>query len=202
MRALPEHSILGDEHGEELEVGGIVVAKSDRPSARFSTRQPSTEQTASSQYTSQSSFRQQKRGNKVGFTMNDFGTNFEKREKSTNPLDSTPTFSYEDTSPVEAFPKVGGFAERDFGGDSTNEKDIHNSFSSSSSSHHTATASHHSIRPDHHFTSDGRIKAGELTFNLPDFDSGSTSGLVSPIGDALSPTNTRDEKGGQGQGLF
>lgn len=178
-----------------------MVAKSDRPATRFSTRQTSTEQTASSQHTSQSSSRKQKRGNKIGFSMDDFGTNFEKREKSADPLDSGPRFSYEETTPVEASPKVWGFAERDFGGDSTNKKEIQTSFSSSSPAQATSTT-HHSMGPGHQLTVDGRIKAGELTFNLPGFDSESGSGLVSPIGDALSPTNTRDDKGGQGQGLF
>ncbi|KAJ8110154.1 hypothetical protein OPT61_g6929 [Boeremia exigua] len=193
LRALPEHSILGDEHGEELEVGGIVVAKSDRPAARFS-----TQQTSSSQHTTQSSSGKQKRANKTGFTMDDFGTSFEKREKSADALDAGPTFSYENTTPVDAFPKMEGFAERDFGGDSTNETEIRNT--SSSMSFHSSMTTHHSIGPGHQMTKDGRIKAGELTFNLPGFDSESTPGLLSPIGDALSPTTTRDEKSGQGQG--
>ena len=120
--------------------------------------------------------------------MDDFGSSFEKRGKSANPLSSGPTFSYEGTT-------VGGFAERDFGGDSTNEKEIQNA--SSSASHHTSTTTHHSMGPGHKVTSDGRIKAGELTFNLPGFNSESTSELVSPIGDALSPTTTRDDKSGR-----
>ncbi|KAJ4399647.1 glycogenin glucosyltransferase [Didymella pomorum] len=185
LRALPEHSVLGDEHGEELQVGGVVVAKSERPAARFSTRQTSTEQSASSQHTSQSSSRKQGRGKKIGFTMDDFGTGFEKREKSANPLDG-PAFSFEETTPVDAFPKVGGFAERDFGGNSTNESEIQN------------TVSSHSMGLGHQITSDGRIKAGELTFNIPGFNSESTSELVSPIGDALSPTTTREDRNGHG----
>ena len=195
LRALPEHSVLGDEHGEELEVGGIVVAKSDRSAARFSTRQTSTEQVGSSQHTTQSSTRKSGRGNKIGFTMDDFGTSFEKREKKEsegNTLDSVPTFSFENSTPVEAFPKVGGFVERDFGGDSTNEKEIQNA--SSSLSQNSSFTTHHSMGPGHQLTTDGRIKAGELTFNLPGFNSESTSKLVSPIGDALSPTTTRDDK--------
>ncbi|KAF9690834.1 hypothetical protein EKO04_011040 [Ascochyta lentis] len=194
LRALPEHSVLGDEHGEELEVGGIVVAKSDRPAARFSTRQTSTEQAASSQHTSQSSSRKQGRGNKIGFTMDDFGTSFEKKEKGDNPLSSGPTFSFEDTTPVEASSKVGGFAERDFGGDSTNEQETRNS---SSSTHQSLPPIHHSIGPGHQITSDGRIKAGDLTFNMPGFNSESTSELVCPLGESLSPTTTREEKGNQ-----
>lgn len=125
--------------------------------------------------------------------MDDFGTSFEKREKSANPLDG-PRFSFEDTTPVEALPKVGGFAERDFGGDSTNESEIQNA--SSSSSHHASTTTHHSMGPGHQITSDGRIKAGELTFNIPGFNSESTSELESPIGDALSPTTTREDRNG------
>lgn len=178
-----------------------MVAKSDRPAARFSTRQTSAEQTASSQHTSQSSSRTQKRGKKIGFSMEDFGASFEKREKSSNPLDSGPTFSFENTTPVEAFPKMGGFAERDFGGDSTNEEEVHNSLGSSSQDH-SSTTTHHSMGPGHQITSDGRIKAGELTFNLPGFDSESSSDLKSPIGDALSPTTTRDDRNGQNQGPF
>ncbi|KAJ4311301.1 glycogenin glucosyltransferase [Neodidymelliopsis sp. IMI 364377] len=196
LRALPEHSVLGDEQGEKLEVGGIVVAKSQRPASQFSSRQISTEKTASSQQTSQSSSKKQGSGNKVGFTMSDFGTSFGKRDKSSNLLDSGPTFSFEDTTPVDAFPEVGGFAERDFGGDSTNEQEIRNS--SSSSSQHASSTTHHSMGPGHRITSDGRIKAGELTFNLPGFNSESASEAVSPIGEALSPTTTRDGKSGQG----
>lgn len=192
LRALPEHSIQGDEHGEELEVGGIVVAKSDRPAARFSTRQTSAEQTASSQHTTPSSSQKSKRGNKVGFTMDDFGTSFEKREKSADPLDG-PTFSYENDDPVEAFPKVGGFGERDFGGDSTNESEVRNA--SSSTPQQSSSRTHHSMGPGHQITADGRIKAGELTFKMPGFDSESTSEILSPT---LSPTTTRDEKSGQG----
>ncbi|KAJ4359228.1 glycogenin glucosyltransferase [Ascochyta clinopodiicola] len=194
LRALPEHSVLGDEHGAELEVGGIVVAKSDRPAARFSTRQTSTEQAASSQHTSQSSSGKQGRGNNIGFTMNDFGTSFEKREKGSDPLSSGPTFSFENTTPVEASPKVKDFAERDFGGDSTNEQESKNS---SSSTHRSLSPVHHSIGPGHQITSDGRIKAGDLTFSIPGFNSESTSEVVSPIGESLSPTTTRDEKSGQ-----
>lgn len=186
---------MGDEHGEELQVGGVVVAKSDRPAARFSARQTSTEQSAPSQHASHSSTLKQGRGNKVGFTMDDFGTSFEKREKSANPLDG-PAFSFESTTSVEAFPRIGGFVERDFGGDSTNESEIQNT--SSSSSAHASTTSHHSIGPGHQVTSDGRIKAGELTFNIPGFNSESTSELVSPIGDALSPTTTREDTNGHG----
>lgn len=121
--------------------------------------------------------------------MDDFGTSFERREKGGDPLSSGPRFSYEDNTPVEAFPKVGGFAERDFGGDSTNEKEIQ-----SSASHQFSTSTHHSLGPGHQMVADGRIKAGELTFSLPGFNSDSTSELVSPIGDALSPTTTRDDK--------
>lgn len=216
LRALPEHSIQGDERGEELEVGGIVVAKSDRPAARFSTRETSTEQTASSHDTTQASTsRKSKRGNKIGFTMDDFGTSFEKREKSADPLSSGPTFSYEqDDTPVEAFPKVGEFAEHDFGGDSTNESEIRGSttYSSSTSHHasstsqHSSSTTHHSMGPGHQLTADGRIKAGELTFNIPGFDSHGTSEILSP---GLSPTTTRDDVSGEGgngkgsgEGLF
>ncbi|KAF1924584.1 glycosyltransferase family 8 protein [Didymella exigua CBS 183.55] len=187
LRALPEHSVLGDEHGEELQVGGIVVAKSDRPAARFSTRPTSTEQSASSQHSSLSSSLKGGRGNKIGFTMDDFGTSFERREKSANSFDG-PTFPFEDTTPVEAFPKVEGFTERDFGGDSTNDSEIQ----------YASTITHHSMGPGHHVTSDGRIKAGELTFNIPGFNSESTSELISPIGDALSPTTTREDRNGHG----
>lgn len=127
--------------------------------------------------------------------MDDFGTSFEKREKDENPLDSGPTFSFENTTPVETFPKVGGFAERDFGGDSTNEQEIRNT---SSSTYRSSVTIHHSMGPGHQITSDGRIKAGDMTFNLPGFNSESTSELVSPIGEALSPTTTRDGKSGQG----
>jgi hypothetical protein len=265
LRPLPEHSIPGDEHGEELEVGGIVVAKSDRPATRFSTQETSTEQTSLSQHTSSSqqttryfssrkqtetsqrseqssSSRQSKRGDKIGFTMDDFGANFEKREKSADPLSSGPTFSFEQptpereksadplssgpafsfeqatpegeksedplssgpvfsfekNTPVEAFPKVGGFAEHDFGGDSTNESEIRSSIShQSSTSQQHLTATHHSMGPGHQLTSDGRIKAGELTFNIPEFGSDGTSELLSP---GLSPTTTRDDVSGQGDG--
>lgn len=264
LRPLPEHSIPGDEHGEELEVGGIVVAKSDRPATRFSTQETTTEQTSSSQHTSSSqqtarysssrkqaetsqrseqssSSRRSKRGDKIGFTMDDFGANFEKREKSADPLSSGPTFSFEqatpereksvdplstgpafsfekDTSreksedplssgpafsyekdtPFEAFPKVKGFAEHDFGGDSTNESEIRSSMSHQSSTFQEhLTASHHSIGPGHRLTSDGRIKAGELTFNIPEFGSDGTSEILSP---GLSPTTTRDDASGQGDG--
>jgi hypothetical protein len=243
LRPLPEHSIPGDEHGEELEVGGIVVAKSDRPATRFSTQETSTEQTSSSQHTSSSqqttrysssrkqtetsqrskqssSSRQSKRGDKIGFTMDDFGANFEKREKSADPLSSGPTFSFEEATPereksedplssgpvfsfekdtpVEAFPKVGGFAEHDFGGDSTNESEIRSSIShQSSTSQQHLTATHHSMGPGHQLTSDGRIKAGELTFNIPEFGSDGTSEILSP---GLSPTTTRDDVSGQGDG--
>ena len=265
LRPLPEHSIPGDEHGEELEVGGIVVAKSDRPATRFSTQETTTEQTSSSQHTSSSqqtarysssrkqaetsqrseqssSSRRSKRGDKIGFTMDDFGANFEKREKSADPLSSGPTFSFEqatpereksvdplsigpafsfekDTSsreksedplssgpafsyekdtPFEAFPKVKGFAEHDFGGDSTNESEIRSSTSHQSwTSQEHLTATHHSIGPGHRLTSDGRIKAGELTFNIPEFGSDGTSEILSP---GLSPTTTRDDASGQGDG--
>lgn len=122
--------------------------------------------------------------------MDDFGTEFEKREKSANPLDG-PAFSFEDTTPVDAFPKVEGFAERDFGGDSTNESEIQNSFP-----HQDSTTTHHSMGPGHVITADGRIKAGEMTFNIPGFNSESTLELVSPIGDALSPTTTREDRNG------
>ena len=263
LRPLPEHSIPGDEHGEELEVGGIVVAKSDRPATRFSTQETSTEQTSSSQHTSSSqqtarysssrkqaetsqrteqssSSRRSKRGDKIGFTMDDFGANFEKREKSADPLGSGPTFSfeqatpereksvdplstgpafsfekdsssreksedplssgpafsYEKDTPFEAFPKVKGFAEHDFGGDSTNESEIRSSTSHQSwTSQEHLTATHHSIGPGHRLTSDGRIKAGELTFNIPEFGSDGTSEILSP---GLSPTTTRDDASGQG----
>ena len=265
LRPLPEHSIPGDEHGEELEVGGIVVAKSDRPATRFSTQETTTEQTSSSQHTSSSqqtarysssrkqaetsqrseqssSSRRSKRGDKIGFTMDDFGANFEKREKSADPLSSGPTFSfeqatpereksvdplstgpafsfekdsssreksedplssgpafsYEKDTPFEAFPKVKGFAEHDFGGDSTNESEIRSSMSHQSSTFQEhLTASHHSIGPGHRLTSDGRIKAGELTFNIPEFGSDGTSEILSP---GLSPTTTRDDASGQGDG--
>jgi hypothetical protein len=243
LRPLPEHSIPGDEHGEELEVGGIVVAKSDRPATRFSTQETSTEQNSLSRHTSSSqqtarysssrkqtetsqrseqssSSRQSKRGDKIGFTMDDFGANFEKREKSADPLSSGPTFSFEEATPereksedplssgpvfsfekdtpVEAFPKVGGFAEHDFGGDSTNESEIRSSIShQSSTSQQHLTATHHSMGPGHQLTSDGRIKAGELTFNIPEFGSDGTSEILSP---GLSPTTTRDDVSGQGDG--
>lgn len=132
--------------------------------------------------------------------MDDFGTNFDKKEKGSNPLDSGPTFSFEDTTPVDTAPKVQDFAERHFGSDSTYEQETQNS---SSSTHHSSSSIHHSIGPGHQLTSDGRIKVGDLTFNLPGFNSESTSELVSPIGEALSPTTTRDGKSGQsGQGLF
>jgi hypothetical protein len=127
--------------------------------------------------------------------MDDFGTNFEKRgkkESGGDPLSSGPKFSYEDTSPVEAFPKVGDFAERDFGGHSTNVRETQTA--SSSMSHHSSSTTHHSMGPGHQLTPDGRIKAGELMFNLPGFNSESTSELISPIGDALSPTTTREDK--------
>ena len=265
LRPLPEHSIPGDEHGEELEVGGIVVAKSDRPATRFSTQETSTEQTSSSQHTSSSqqtarysssrkqaetsqrseqssSSRRSKRGDKIGFTMDDFGANFEKREKSADPLSSGPTFSFEQATPereksadplstgpafsfekdissreksedplssgpafsyekdtsFEAFPKVKGFAEHDFGGESTNESEIRSSTSHQSrASQEHLTATHHSIGPGHRLTSDGRIKAGELTFNIPEFGSDGTSEILSP---GLSPTTTRDDASGQGDG--
>ncbi|UPX12907.1 Glycogenin glucosyltransferase [Ascochyta rabiei] len=194
LRALPEHSVLGDEHGEELEVGGIVVAKSERPAARFSTRQTSSEQATSIGHTSHSSSGKQGRGKKIGFTMNDFGTSFEKKDKGGDLLSSGPTFSFENTTPVEASPKVEGFAEHDFGGDSTNEQEMKNS---SSSTHRSLSPVHHSIGPGHQMTSDGRIKAGDLTFNMPGFNSEGTSEVVSTVGESLSPTTTRDEKSGQ-----
>lgn len=271
LRPLPEHSIPGDEHGEELEVGGIVVAKSGRPATRLSTQETSTEQTSSSQRTASSeqatssrktsrysssreqakssqrseqssSSRQSKRGDKIGFTMDDFGAKFDKREKSADPLSSGPAFSFEQATPereksadplssgpafsfekatpsreksedplssgpvfsfekdtpVEASPKVGGFAEHDFGGDSTNESEIRSSTSyQSSTSQQHLTATHHSMGPGHRLTSDGRIKAGELTFNIPEFGSDGTSEILSP---GLSPTTTRDEVSGQGDG--
>ena len=265
LRPLPEHSIPGDEHGEKLEVGGIVVAKSDRPATRSSTQETSTEQTSSSQQatssqqtarysssrkqveTSQrseksSSSRQSKRGDKIGFTMDDFGANFEKREKSADPLSSGPTFSFEQATPereksvdplssgpafsfekdtssreksedplssgpafsfekdtaVGAFPKAEGFAEHDFGGDGTNESETRSFMShQSSTSQEHLTATHHSMGPGHRLTSDGRIKAGELTFNIPEFGSDGTSEILSP---GLSPTTTRDDASGQGDG--
>ena len=243
LRPLPEHSIPGDEHGEKLEVGGIVVAKSDRPATRSSTQETSTEQTSSSQQatssqqtarysssrkqveTSQrseksSSSRQSKRGDKIGFTMDDFGANFEKREKSADPLSSGPTFSFEQATPereksvdplssgpafsfekdtaVGAFPKAEGFAEHDFGGDGTNESETRSFMShQSSTSQEHLTATHHSMGPGHRLPSDGRIKAGELTFNIPEFGSDGTSEILSP---GLSPTTTRDDASGQGDG--
>lgn len=122
--------------------------------------------------------------------MDDFGTSFDKKEKGSSLLDSGPAFSFEQTAPVEAFPKSGGVIVRDFGGDSTNEQ------KSSSSTHRSTSPIHHSMGPGHQITSDGRIKAGDLTFNLPGFNSESTSELES-VGEALSPTTTRDEKSGQ-----
>jgi len=97
---------------------------------------------------------------------------------------------------LEAFPKVKGFAEHDFGGDSTNESEIRSSTSHQSwTSQGHLTATHHSIGPGHRLTSDGRIKAGELTFNIPEFGSDGTSEILSP---GLSPTTTRDDASGQG----
>lgn len=108
--------------------------------------------------------------------MDDFGTSFDKKEKGGDLLSSGPTFSFENTAPVE------GFAEHDFGGDST--------------TNHSSSTTRHSIGPGHEITPDGRIKAGNLTFNLPGFNSESTSDLVSPVGEALSPTTTREGKSG------
>lgn len=203
LRALPEHSVLGDEHGEELEVGGIVVAKSQRPAAQFSSRQTSTEQAASSQHAQQTSSKKQGRGAKIGFTMSDFGTSFGKRDKGDNPLTSGPMFSHEssfssDFGQATSVPDNRGFAERDFGGDSTNERSSFAQSSTDSTSHRCPSTTHHSIGPGHQITADGRIKAGEMTFNIPGFNSESVSEAVSPTGEALSPTATREGKNGQG----
>lgn len=136
--------------------------------------------------------------------MDDFGTSFEKREKGGDHLGSGPTFSFENTSSNESglptsasgdtFPKIGEFTERDSGGDSSHKQ---TSFTTSASGS-TSTTSHHSMGIGHQLTADGRIKAGDLTFNIPGFNSENAPEAVSPIGDALSPTTTRDEKSGQG----
>jgi hypothetical protein len=110
-----------------------------------------------------------KAGNKVGFTMSDFGAKFGKEEKKKG------TSSWGQTSSQHASSQ----------GDSSTS-----TFQGSSSIEHR-TSSDHSFTVEQ--TSDGRLRAGELLFTMPSFGGGKSE-LLSPVDCDLSPMTTRDEK--------
>jgi hypothetical protein len=109
------------------------------------------------------------RGNKVGFTMSDFGSKFGKEEKSKG------TSGWGQTSSQHA---------------SSQEESSSSALQDSSSTEHRTSSDHSSTMER---TSDGRLKAGELLFTMPSFGGGASE-LLSPGDCELSPMTTRDEK--------